>query len=112
MSVDKFGRHEDFLKGRINLRPPGERLTLSHDGNYDMKNKILSHVAPPLSGGDVVNLSYLTDNCLMNTINEDFDGKGKLLRNVGAPLLQDDAVNLAYLQSSVRKEIQQNFKRT
>lgn len=58
MSVDAFGR---VLKigGGAERGPPGIGYQLTSEGNFDVENKRLCHVADPTEPSDAVNLQTL-----------------------------------------------------
>ena len=59
-TIDKFGRQK-FQGGRSLRGPSGIGFKLTEQGHYDIQNKILTNVAPPLSPDDAVNKEYVLD---------------------------------------------------
>ena len=57
-TIDKFGRQK--FQGDRSLRgPSGIGFKLTEQGHYDIQNKILTNVAPPLSPDDATNKEYV-----------------------------------------------------
>lgn len=100
MSVDKFGRYQDFVFRRGVRPPPGEGLSLTPNGHYDMKNLLVRNVAEPKAGKDAVTLHYLQHNCLTTTPSGNYDCDGKVIRNVGVPILSDDVATKGYIHNT------------
>lgn len=121
MSVDKFGRHEDYVLRKENINQSQESLTLTPSGNYDMKNRILQNVGEPTLDNDAINLSYLKNQCLMKkkSPNElfnpgSFDASNNQIRNLGDGVNDTDAVNVRTLKREVNKlmrEQQQQYEK-
>lgn len=105
MSVDKFGRHEEFIKRKRNQGPPGDGFLLTGLGHYDMNNRLLRRVGTPKASHDAVNLRYVTEFCLMKQDNQDYDCKGCSIRNIKTPILPSDAANMDYVDGKSIKKI-------
>lgn len=99
MSVDKFGRHEDFLLSASVRGPPGEGFRLTSQGHYDMRKKLVRNMGEPRVESDATNLHFIRNNCVMKSISGDFDCKGKLLRNISVPILPSDAASMSYVST-------------
>lgn len=99
MSVDKFGRHEDFLYRRNVKGPPGEGFSLTAKGHYSMDNKLIRNMGEPKAGKDAVTLHYLQRNCLMKGQSSIIECENRTLRNIHPPTLENDAVSLAYMRT-------------
>lgn len=106
MSVDKFGRHQDFTSRQGTRAPPVENFNLTPNGHYDMKNLLVRNVADPKAGKDVVTLHYLKNNCIINQPNGEYACDGKIIRNVGSPIFENDVATKGYVQniSLIKKE--------
>jgi hypothetical protein len=99
MSVDKFGRHQDFVLPPNVRGPPGEGFYLTSQGHYDMKNKLVRNMGTPKADSDATNLHFIRKHCVMKSISGNIDFKGKLLRNVSDPILPSDSATMAYVQT-------------
>lgn len=101
MSVDKFGRREGKFYSRSARGTPGEVISLTEKGHYDMNNKLVRNMGDPKAGKDAVTLHYLQQNCLIKGLGQDqtIECENKTLRNIGSPILENDAVSLQYLKS-------------
>jgi len=60
MSVDVFGRQLHSVRGPMR-GPPCEGFCLTPEGDYDITNKRLCHVALPMDVHDAINLDYAED---------------------------------------------------
>lgn len=93
MSVDKFGRTYSGNSGKRG--PPGEGFSLTDDGNYDIRNKVLRNLANPTKKDDAVNLNYLQSNSIVTKGNV-WDAGGKAISNLARPGNDNDAVTRKY----------------
>src|SRR5215468_2550253 len=100
MSVDKFGRHEDFVRKGVR-GPPGEGFTVTSEGDYDLKNKRLVKLADPAAAQDAVSYRYMILRSLVTSRAAEFhfDANYKLLRNLKTPQLPGDAANVYYVNN-------------
>lgn len=58
MAVDVFGRRRN--KNIESIRgPPGIGFKINNEGQFDIENKRISNLAPPIQPGDAVNLHSL-----------------------------------------------------
>lgn len=103
MSVDKFGRHQDYM----HRNPPGEGFPLTPGGHYDMRNLLIRNLAEPKAGKDAVTLHYLRKNSLITLPNGNYGCEGKLITNVGSPIHVDDVATKGYLQKVCLTKLQE-----
>src|SRR5258706_10620147 len=74
---------------------PGIGFHLTNDGHYDIKNKKLVNIHPPMDDPDGVNLDYLKQHCILKDGGA-FDSKGLRIKNLFEPRENSDGVNLKY----------------
>lgn len=106
MSVDKFGRHEDYV-----LRKRSKNLSYedSHIIQKDLKNQLLRNVNEPRSNSDAVNLGYVKKFCLTkqgnpsNGVFDFFDASHSKITNLSDGVNESDAVNVRTLNREVNK---------
>jgi len=114
MSVDKFGRHEDFAHRKRSWILKQNGFPITHNGNYDLNNRPLHNVGAPIIDNDAVNLQYVKANCLTKISGNERPGSNKesnvcydasncKITNVGDGIHETDAVNLRTLEREVRK---------
>lgn len=60
MSINKFGH---FIGGNGRRGPPGEGFKRTNDGDYDMQNRLLRNVAPPIKKTDAATLEVVDSKC-------------------------------------------------
>ncbi len=111
MSVDKFGRYQDFTSKERVRGESGEGINLTPNGHNDMKNLLVRNVADPKAGKDAVTLHYFKSNCLTCLPSGDYQCDGKLIRNVGGPILSNDVATKGYIQniSLIKKQDRNEF---
>lgn len=104
MPVDKFGRLKKE-KGSAPVKgPPGVGFKVSENGDYDIDNKRLIHVAEPIEDGDAANKKFIDDRlnrykCLKTERDSNvYDADGGRIANLGKPSDESDAVNLYALK--------------
>lgn len=61
MSVDVFGRKLKGGKASSHRGPPGIGFKLTSEGHFDLENKRLVNLAPPLQPTDAINLKTAKD---------------------------------------------------
>lgn len=61
MSVDVFGRKLKGGRANGHRGPPGVGFKLTSEGHYDLENKRLENLAPPLQPKDAINLKAVED---------------------------------------------------
>ncbi len=104
MNVDKFGRHESILNRELLRGPKGEGFRLTHDGNYDMKNKRLCNIEDAIEESDSVNLKVLQSTALScDSTRSVYDARSKRITNLAAAVSDNDAVNRQYVQYELDK---------
>lgn len=109
MSVDKFGRHEDFVHRKRNSNFPHEGFYFPNTtGNYDIKKHILRNVGEPIADNDAVHLKYIKENCLTKDKDDlSFDTHSFKITNLGDSMNETDAVNVRTLRREVKKLIRE-----
>jgi len=104
MSVDVFGRHLHSGKG-VMQGPPGERFRLTAEGNYDITNKRLCHVAPPMDVYDAINLECVED--LIETESTQMQRRLANVRQSMEKMLANLENMLSNLKSELTEKLQQ-----
>ena len=85
--------------------PPGEGFRLTPEGDYDITNKGLCHVAPPMDVHDAINLDYVED--LIQTESTQMQRRLANLRQSIEKILANLENMLANLKSELTEKLQQ-----
>ena len=85
--------------------PPGEGFRLTTEGDYDITNNRLCHVAPPMDVHDAINLDYVED--LIQTESTQMQRRLASLRHSMEKILVNLENMLANLKSKLTEKLQQ-----
>jgi hypothetical protein len=121
MSVDKFGRHEDFFHIKQNNTTPRNTIHFTPDGNYDIRSKLLRNIGVPVADNDAVNMGYIKQNCMLKIskkesssengnggYDENFDASSKQIKNLGDGVNETDAVNIRTLTREINRKMREH----